>query len=136
MAIGLADLEGRWRLDRRIEDRRAGLTGHLVGEAVWRRDGDIWRQEETGLLRYGAGAPMRADRVYLWRAEGGGFAVFFDDGRPFHRWAPGAPAARHHCAPDVYDVAYDLRAWPVWTQTWRVTGPRKDAVITSRFSRA
>ncbi len=136
MGVTLGDFEGRWQLTRRIEDRRAGLTGQLTGEAVWRRDGDGLRHEETGVLRYGAAAPMRAKRVYLWRAEAGGFSVFFEDGRPFHSWTPGAPEARHHCDPDIYDVTYDLTGWPAFTQVWHVTGPRKDAVITSRFARA
>ena len=136
MDVTLGDFEGCWQLTRRIEDRRAGLTGQLTGTAVWRRDGNGLRQEESGMLRYGTGAPMRAERVYLWRAEGGGFAVFFEDGRPFHSWTPASPEARHHCAPDLYDVTYDLSRWPVFTQVWHVTGPRKDAIITSRYARA
>lgn len=131
--IGLDDLRGDWRLTRRIEDFRAGLLGTLDGTSRWLPDDAGLRQEETGLLRYGAAPPMQAARRYLWRQDGAGLAVFFDDGRPFHRLRPGDPSDRHLCDPDIYDVRYDLTRWPDWTQVWRVTGPRKDARITSRF---
>lgn len=132
--IALADLEGRWRLERVIEDARAGLTGRLEGESVWSPDGAGLKQVETGLLSYGAAPPMQASRTYLWREGPDGLAVFFEDGRPFHT-VTGRLAARHDCPPDLYDVTYDFSAWPVWESRWRVTGPRKDALIVSRFSR-
>jgi len=36
----------------------------------------------------------------------------------------------------MYHVAYDFSRWPEWQSEWRVKGPRKDAVITSRFKPA
>jgi hypothetical protein len=63
-------------------------------------------QEEAGTLHYGDAPPIRAERRYLWRAEGDGLAVFFEDGRPFHRVGPGRLSDRHDCAPDTYDVTY------------------------------
>jgi len=134
--IGLGDLEGRWRLTRTIADARAGLTGRLEGTCRWVRDAKGLRQEEEGVLRYGTAPPMQAARVYLWRETAEGLAVFFADGRPFHRLAAGRLEDRHWCDPDTYDVRYDLARWPDWTQTWHVTGPRKDARITSRFQPA
>jgi hypothetical protein len=131
--IALADLQGAWRLTREIADHRAGLTGRLEGTSRWSPDADGLRQEETGLLRYGAAPPMQAARAYLWRQDGAGLAVFFENGRPFHLLAPGRLSDRHLCAPDTYDVTYDLSRWPDWVQVWHVTGPRKDARITSRF---
>jgi len=131
--ITLADLAGAWRLTRRITDHRAGLSGHLSGSSHWTPDSIGLRQEEAGVLIFGTAPPMQASRAYLWRAEGAGLAVFFADGRPFHRLGPGQLADRHHCAPDLYDVAYDFSHWPEWTQSWRVSGPRKDMTIESRF---
>jgi hypothetical protein len=133
--LSLPDLEGRWQLSRRIEDRKAGLTGRFDGVSVWRPDGVGLRQEESGVLHYGDATPMQASRVYLWRAEAADVAVYFEDGRPFHRLAPGQVSDRHLCAPDTYDVTYDLTEWPVWTQTWVVVGPRKDSTLISRFTR-
>ena len=132
--ITLHSFEGRWHLSRVIEDNRAGLTGRLEGTCAWRPDGDGLRQEESGLLHYGDGPPMQASRVYLWRDSPAGVQVLFEDGRPFHRFDPDTGTDRHYCDPDIYDVTYDLSAWPIWTQSWHVIGPRKDALITSRFS--
>lgn len=131
--ITLDDLEGRWRLERRIEDRRAGVVGRFEGTCDWVPDGEGLRQVEEGLLHYGAATPMRASRVYLWRAVGEGLQVLFEDGRPFHRLRAGQVEDRHHCPPDIYDVRYDFSDWPRWVQDWTVTGPRKDATLTSRF---
>ena len=79
---------------------------------------------------------MEARRVYLWRdAEPGAVAVTFDDGRPFHQFDLTGGEARHACPPDTYRVRYDFSEWPVWTARWRVTGPRKDYLMTSRYRR-
>ncbi|MEY3002874.1 MAG: hypothetical protein RLZZ491_50 [Pseudomonadota bacterium] len=131
--ITLADLRGGWQLSRQIVDHRAGVTGTLTGRCDWTPDGLGLRQSEDGMLHFGSAPPMPASRVYLWRAEGHDLAVFFEDGRPFHRLGPGQWADRHRCAPDLYDVAYAFGDWPEWTQRWRVTGPRKDLTIESRF---
>lgn len=132
--ISLAGFEGRWRLLRQIEDRRAGVKGSLQGHAVWSPDGTGLTQEETGLLRYGDAPPMQAGRRYLWREVGGVLMVYFDDGRPFHSVVPDTPEASHFCDPDTYRVTYDFDAWPEWSSVWEVHGPRKNARITSRFS--
>jgi hypothetical protein len=133
--IALSDLAGVWRLTRHIVDHRAGLSGHLEGTSRWSPDAHGLRQEETGLLHYGSAPPMQASRAYLWRQAGAGLAVFFEDGRPFHQLGPDRLSDRHLCDPDTYDVTYDLSRWPDWTQVWHVTGPRKHAIITSRFQR-
>ncbi len=133
--IALTDLEGRWQLSRVIEDTYSGLTGHLEGQAIWSADDDGLVQDESGLLHYGDGPPMHATRRYLWRADGSDIAVFFDDGRPFHTLPDAGREAVHHCDPDLYRVTYKFDLPDGFTQTWRVTGPRKDAVLTSRFTR-
>lgn len=134
--ITLADLQGVWRLDREIEDLRGQVTGRLEGLCRFVPDAGGLRQEEAGLLRMGDAPPMQAQRVYLWRQAGVRLSVLFEDGRPFHGLAPGRLTDRHWCAPDSYEVSYAFDAWPVWTQRWRVSGPRKDALITSRFQPA
>lgn len=131
MVPDLSDFAGGWRLARRIEDARAGLTGRFEGQAVFRPGAGGLVVTETGVLRYGAGQPVQAERRYIWRVAAGGIAVFFDDGRPFHRFSPAAPEARHDCAPDLYHVRYDFSVWPRWRVVWHVTGPRKNYVMTS-----
>lgn len=133
--ITLANFEGLWRLSRVIEDARAGVTGRLEGQAVWQPDAPGLAQEESGTLQYGAAPPMQATRRYLWREEGEEIAVFFEDGRPFHTLPAQGGEAVHHCDPDLYRVTYSFDLPRAFVQTWRVTGPRKDATITSHFSR-
>ncbi|WP_116082005.1 DUF6314 family protein [Tropicimonas sp. IMCC34011] len=131
----LAKFEGRWSLDRSIEDRRAGQTGQFEGDAVFGAapDGLIYR--EAGLLKLGQGPAMRAERRYVWREAGGGIAVAFEDGRPFHRFSDTSPEDVHLCGSDRYEVAYDFSGWPRWTATWTVSGPAKDYTMTSRYMR-
>jgi hypothetical protein len=132
--IALADLRGHWRLEREIEDLSAGLTGQLAGAAIWRADDAGLIQEETGLLEFGGARPVQADRRYLWRVEGDGLAVLFEDGRPFHRIGPGRLSDRHDCPPDTYDVTYVFGETGVFSTTWRVIGPRKDLIIRSHYT--
>lgn len=132
---GLADFEGVWALDRRIDDRRAGLTGRLEGQARFMAGQGGLLLTETGPLRYGDAAPLQAERRYLWREEAGGIAVYFEDGRPFHWFSADRTEARHECPPDLYHVRYDVSAWPEWRSVWQVTGPRKEYVMTSLYTR-
>lgn len=131
----LSDFEGTWRLVRAIEDRRAGLSGRLEGEARFVPGQGGLVLTETGLLAYGGGAPMQAERRYLWREEAGGIAVYFEDGRPFHWFSAERTEASHDCPPDLYAVQYDFGTWPLWSAVWEVSGPRKQYTMTSRYSR-
>ena len=137
MGLQLSDFAGHWQLMRRIEDARAGLTGRLAGEARFEPGQGGLVLTETGVLRYGEGAPLQAERRYLWRAEAGGIAVFFDDGRAFHRFSADRTEASHDCAPDLYRVRYDFTDWPErWGALWHVSGPRKDYRMESLYSRS
>jgi len=124
----LTDFPGFWDITRRIEDRRAGQSGHLSGTARFsHRPGGDLAYVEQGLLVYGAGPAMTAERRQIWRASPDGIAVHFDDGRFFHAFVPsgGRAEAAHDCPPDRYRVAYDFRRWPHWQSVWEVSGPRK-----------
>ena len=133
--LRLVDLEGGWDLRRRIADARAGLVGRFEGTSVWSRDGDGLAQVEEGLLHYGPAAPMRASRRYLWREDASGVHVLFEDGRAFHAVPDAGQVAVHDCPPDTYRVRYDFALPDRFTTIWHVTGPRKDAVLTSVFRR-
>ncbi len=81
------------------------------------------------------GRRYSASRETLWRFPGAGrVEVLFADGRPFHAFTAGRPAAVHHCGADRYEVAYafDDR---VWSSRWVVRGPAKDYVIHTRHRR-
>lgn len=131
--------EGLWEIERDIEDVRAGRAGRFVGRASFRPSADGLAYREEGELTLEGAAPMAASRDYLWRdGPGGAIEVLFGDGRFFHAFHPdeAAPAAVHACDPDTYRVRYDFSRWPRWQADWRVTGPRKDYAMLSRFRRA
>lgn len=132
----LAEFEGRWRLEREIEDAKAGQIVRFSGQAIFRPGEGGLICAETGEMTWPGQPPLRATRRYLWQGQGEDIAVFFDDGRPFHLIAPGArPSAEHDCPPDLYEVRYDFRNWPEWRAEWRVHGPRKDYLMRSRYAR-
>lgn len=128
---------GAWRIERRIDDRRAGTTGAFAGEGLFEAGGsDILRYREHGVLTVD-GARFPAARDYLWTFAEGGADVAFGDGRPFHRLQPEGHTATawHDCPPDLYRVRYDFETPHRWRQVWVVTGPRKDYTSESVFTR-
>lgn len=131
---GLQDFVGTWSLTRRIEDFRADeiLTFEGVARIGPCDDGAVYH--ETGTLRRPDGAGFEATRRYLWRDEPGRINVCFEDGRPFHAFAPGAEVnASHWCDPDTYRVSYDFAQWPRWNTVWSVSGPRKDYRMATTY---
>lgn len=138
---GLAEFEGRWRMNRRIAHRRAagqwGQTGLFEGVAVFAPDEAGLVLDEAGELRLPPGPALQASRRYLWRAQPDVFEVLFEDGRPFHRIGrrEDVVCAWHDCLPDSYEVTYNFSHWPRWRAVWRVTGPRKDYTMITDYSR-
>ena len=125
----LSAFEGTWRLARVIRGADGYETARLDGVATFAPNGLGLKLTETGVLTTG-GASVEAHRTYFWRPSPDGIEVLFDDGRPFH--IIGA-STQHDCAPDTYLGTYDFSAWPTWTLTWRVSGPRKDYVSASHY---
>lgn len=143
MMRGITDFEGVWRMERQIDDRFGAQLGHFAGTAELRapaeaeKDGQgTWNWVENGYLTLAEEAPVFATRSYLWRPMPPRIEVFFEDGRPFHAFAPsGQVTAAHWCDPDDYRVEYDFSGWPEWHATWRVRGPHKDYEMISRYRR-
>ncbi len=108
-----------------------GTTAQFSGTARWLPDGDRLRCVEEGTLRINDSAPMVGQQVYVWDDD---LHVYFADGRPFHRVPPTGGETGHWCAPDQYDGTYDFTAWPVFTVTWRVNGPRKSYRMVTRYT--
>ncbi len=135
----LAAFEGDWLLERDIEDIRAGHPGRFTGTARFTSAAEGLVYDEEGLLSLGGAPGVAASRRYLWREAGANsIEVQFGDGRFFHRFYADEdrPSAVHACPPDQYRVRYDFSAWPRWKADWRVTGPRKDYAMTSRYRTA
>lgn len=133
----IADFEGVWRLERRIEDFRANQPARAEGEARI-VPGDPWTYDERMQLHLPGVAPVEGHRRYLWVPAAGGIEAQFADGRAFHRidLGGGTASARHPCGADLYDVQYEFVRWPVWSAVWRVRGPRKDYLMTTIYRRA
>lgn len=125
---------GIWVLRRDITDISTKAISRFVGtsEFVWQNDDLLCH--EIGTLSLPNAPEMQATRSYIWRPTSDGIDVFFDDGRFFHTVTTGSPAV-HDCDPDRYEGAYDFDAWPNWSLAWRVTGPRKNYEMISRYSR-
>jgi hypothetical protein len=137
-SAGLIELfSGDWILRRRIQDRKARALGHLAGRARFTADAGGLRFSERGELRFGA-VIADASRDYGFTILGRDrFRVCFADGRLFHeaQVVNGAAAVSHDCAPDLYRGRYRFETPDRWWLSWRITGPRKDLVIVSVFSR-
>ena len=134
----LQSFAGGWRIERTIEDVRAGRSGRFTGAARFDSVPEGLAYHEEGTLALDGAAPMRATRRYLWRDGGAGtIEVLFDDGRFFHRFdaEDPRPGSAHECSPDLYRVRYDFRGWPRWQAEWRVSGPRKDYGMVSAYAR-
>ena len=130
----LGDFRGIWALTRQIVQAN-GPEGRFTGQAVFSPEGAGLRYRETGQLVLAGAAALQAERSYLWAAEGAQIVVRFADGRDFHRFDPAVAKAAHWCDPDDYTVRYDFASWPDWSSEWRVTGPRKDYVMISQYTR-
>lgn len=132
-----AYLTGRWRIKRAITDRK-GPNGVFSGCARFEAAGpDVLDYVEEGTLSLSDMA-MKATRRYRWHTPSPLTAeVYFDDGRFFHsiQLRKGCAETRHFCAPDTYHVGYFFTGKDCWTQQWCVSGPRKDYVSDTVFSR-
>ena len=140
MARQLADFLGLWAIDRKITNA-IGPHGHLNGWAEFTPDEGGLVCTERGTLHMQGQPPSAASRQTLWRTEGAEIAVFFADGRAFHRFDPATarPSAHHNCPPDLYLVQYDFSDWteatPVWQTHWKVGGPRKAYTMQTHYRR-
>ena len=131
----LAQLEGAWRLTRRIDDALQAEAGRLSGEAEFTYRDGLWHYTETGDLEFAGRPTLRASREYRYIEIDGGAEVQFANGAPFHVFYWQTASASHFCDPDTYEVNYDFSGWPNWSSEWTVSGPRKKYVMQSRYSR-
>lgn len=128
----LDEFEGVWDIARSIRPAD-GPVARFEGQGIWTPARGGLDYAERGTLSVPGAAPMTAERRYHWTTE---LMVYFDDGRLFHQVPPGGGETRHWCDPDSYTGQYDFSAWPAFEVSWHVTGPRKDYVMHSRFTRS
>ena len=129
--IELTDFMGCWRVERAIR-HADGTEAQFQGTATWTPDGTGALYVENGRLSMAGGASFHAERRYVWDHD---LKVYFEDGRFFHSVPIKGEQATHDCAPDTYRVDYDFDAWPTFRVVWHVTGPRKDYVSNTIYTR-
>ncbi len=130
-------LLGGWDLTRVGRDDLTGLVMRLHGSAEVRADPHGLLFDERGVFRTGAHAGEATQQYRLHPLADGTAEVCFTSGAPFHHLdlRNGAACVHHDCAPDRYDGRYRVLGQGCWLLAWRVTGPRKRTLITSRFTR-
>ncbi|WP_083956128.1 DUF6314 family protein [Tersicoccus phoenicis] len=131
---------GRWAMERRLDDRRAGRACTVTGTADFTAtdDDDVLAYAEVGTLT-GDGQPSAAVERHLTLHDDGapGVLVRFADGREYVRLelSGGYAEGVHHCAPDTYRITVRVDDDDAWTETWHVTGPAKDYTAVTRYRR-
>jgi hypothetical protein len=128
-------LLGSWRFERTIDDRLAGRRTRVDGTATLSSDGaGRIRWSENGVM-HGPGGDVPVSQTRLVAQDpAGAWQVLFSDGRPFHDWRPGAVVA-HDCAPDDYRGLIARSPDGGWTMRWAASGPEKDYVIDTAYTR-
>lgn len=124
----LLDFIGRYALTREIDDRHAGHMLRFAGQAEIATTPQGASYVETGKMTFPNGQAFQSERRYNWAMSDGPVWVTFDDGAAFHSFDPrtGGAASEHLCGDDMYRGGYDFGAWPRWSLTWVVAGPRKE----------
>ena len=159
----LAYLAGTWHVERTVADLAGGGTGTFDGTTVFapldpdgadqsgdglpgrgERSGD--GGDRSGLLHHESGTfrwqgtPRPAERTlrYLPGEHSGTARVEFSDRRFFHDLdlRTGAYVAYHPCAADLYRGEFTVLGADRWRTRWRVTGPAKDLVLVTDYTRA
>jgi hypothetical protein len=137
-------LRGRWRIERRIADHRAGGTGTFDGVARFEAGGpkaggpeaggiEVLAYHERGELCFG-GHRGPASRSLIYRRRPDGAAdVCFADGREFYRLdaRSGHWQGQHDCGRDRYTVCGDMLDSGRFRERWQARGPDKDYEITT-----
>jgi len=127
------DFRGLWMLRRFIVDAR-GPDVDFRGSATFRPFPGGCDYAEAGKMKIGEQI-FDGRREWRWLFAGDVVEVTYPDGRPFHSFSFDAGEGEHLCGEDTYRVSYDFSAFPVWTACWHVSGPRKDYVSTTTYSR-
>ncbi|MCU7556026.1 DUF6314 family protein [Alteromonas sp. ASW11-19] len=124
---------GQWQLQRKIIQSN-GDEFVFEGEATFSWCGSWLNYQESGQVTAPDGRQLSAERTYCWQpGTSQQIDVYFEDGRFFHSFSKDTPQAEHLCGNDHYKVDYVFNQWPVWESYWRVTGPRKDYTMLSRY---
>ncbi|PRW63057.1 DUF6314 family protein [Actinopolyspora mortivallis] len=133
-----AFLGGWWSLWRVISDPDGTRMGEFDGSGSFRAVDDVLVYEEQGTLRLGdyRGNAFRSLRYHVTgpgRAE-----VYFDYGGFFHTLdlRSGHCRTHHPCRDDLYQGEFGVADENRWWQRWVVSGPTKNHVLHTVFTRS
>ncbi|MGO1118095.1 DUF6314 family protein [Rhodovibrionaceae bacterium A322] len=131
-------LAGDWRFTRQVEDDLHGASGHIIGQALWRREQEGLAYSEQGVFQRPGQGDLPCSQSYLYHLPGPAVAeVCFPDGRYFHDLdlRSGSWRAEHLCVEDFYSGSFQVLSADSWRMVWQIKGPRKDARLTTLFTR-
>lgn len=135
----LAHLAGSWRVERTVRDLASGAEGRFSGMTVFAplEDTGLLHQESGTFVWQGVARPAERTLRFLPGSGPGTALVRFSDGRPFHDLdlTSGRYVADHPCAADLYRGEFTVPDEDHWRSVWRVRGPVKDLVLTTRYTR-
>lgn len=123
---------GDWHVYRTVFDHLTQRPYSFKGKANIGVDAFVERGEVTIDDR-----SFSAARTYRLDGSAGVITVLFPDGRPFVRLGT-QPSQRieHHCGDDLYVGHLFFISPDLWTEHWRVRGPRKHYTSLTRFVRS
>ncbi|MGZ5926673.1 MAG: DUF6314 family protein [Rhizomicrobium sp.] len=141
MACPINDLRafllGSWRISRRIQDFRLGISGRFEGRVMVAPAATGIVHEETGKLSFGIhqGEATRRTLIAIGRPEAA--ALYHADGSLFHALdlSSGTADILHRCADDHYRGRYRVLHGNCFWVSWYVTGPRKQYRLAIRHVR-
>lgn len=130
-------LHGPWRFERKVHDTLIDQQGDCLGDASFLADGDKLIYREEGELKMGD-IETNTEREYHYTFPAPSLAeVRFPDGRFFHvlDLTKGIVRVEHQCGEDTYHGLSRVLSDKAWLSVWRVTGPKKNQVITTHYLR-
>lgn len=128
---------GKWGFSRQIIDKKTGQKARVEGVSHFSGEDKTLIYAETGTMEYGAYQGI-VTQNYIYEFTGPLKAdVLFPDHRLFHKLdlKTGEKSVEHWCAPDQYNGHYRLRDPVNWSLSWKITGPRKNSIISTTYHR-
>ena len=138
----LGFFQGSWRLERKVNDSLLDQEGECAGDAHFTLTTHGGKQalnyrEESDLNI--ADLQTLSVSEYLLAFSAPSMAeVRFPDGRFFHLLdlTKGIVRVDHQCGDDTYHGLFRVLSADSWLSVWRILGPQKSQVITTRYLRA
>jgi len=128
---------GSWRFTRHTKDNKSDIDATVEGVALFSGTGQALDYSETGTMTCGD-YEGTVSQNYIYNFTGPFEAsVLFSDQRLFHHLdlKSGQDKVTHWCAPDQYDGRYQLHNQDKWALIWKISGPRKDSIISTTYHR-